>query len=161
MNAFWMAIPHAAPSELIPLDDILTRLLVRLQISHDEALMHFHLAPLSARRDMALLGIIHRAALRKGPPQLHQFFMRARAFNGHSRTVLDPCVGRPLLIMRRSIFGLIPFYNNLPEEVIQIQDIAAFQKRLQDMLRKAINENLPNWHSLFRSSFCLLFALLR
>ena len=75
-----MAISHAAPSELIPLDDILTRLLVRLQISHEEALMHFHLAPLGARRDMALLGIIHRAALRKGPPQLHQFFMRARAF---------------------------------------------------------------------------------
>ena len=148
-----MAISHAAPSELTPLDDILTRLLVRLQISHEEALMHFHFAPLSARRDMALLSIIHRAALRKGPPQLHHFFMRARAFNGHSRTVLDPCVGRPLLIMRRSIFVFTPFYYNLPEEIIQIQDIVAFQKRLQDMFRKAINENLLNWYSLFRSRY--------
>ena len=62
-----ITIAHAAPSELQPLDDILTRLLVRLGISREDALMTFNLAPLNARRDIALLGIIHKAALRNGP----------------------------------------------------------------------------------------------
>ena len=80
--------------------------------------MYFNLAPLNARRDIALLGIIHRAALRNGPPQFHQFFIRARAFNGHSRVLYDPCVGRPLIFFRRSIFGLVRFYNRLLEVVM-------------------------------------------
>ena len=66
-----MAISHAAPSELQPVDNELTRLLPRLRISQEIALMHIHIAPLSARRDMALLGIIHKAALRQGPPHSH------------------------------------------------------------------------------------------
>ena len=69
-----MAIAHAAQSDLLPLEDALTTLLVRLGISHEEALMHFNLAPLNTRIDIALLGIIHRAACRKGPTQFHNFF---------------------------------------------------------------------------------------
>ena len=36
--------------------------------------MNFNLAPLSTRRDIAMLGVIHRAALREGPQQLLIFF---------------------------------------------------------------------------------------
>ena len=69
------AIAHACPSMLEPLDDVLTRLLVRLSISHEEALFHFNLAPLCTRRDIAQLGLIHRALLRKGLPHLHVFYL--------------------------------------------------------------------------------------
>ena len=60
-------------------------------MTHEEALFHFNLAPLETRRDIAQLGVIHRAALRKGPNHLHNFFMRARSFSGHSKQVFDPC----------------------------------------------------------------------
>ena len=113
--------------------------------------MHFHLAPLRARREIALLGIIHRAALRQGPPHFHQFFIRARAIYGHTRTIYDPCVGRSQLYFRRSIFGLVAFYNRLPEEVIQLTEINAFQRCLQNTLRMAVEVNVPNWHLIFRS----------
>ena len=86
---------HASPYDLRALDEILTRLLVRFEISHEEALMNFSLALLNCRRDTAALGLIHRAVLRNGPPQLHQFFIRVRAFHGHSHVIYDPCVGRP------------------------------------------------------------------
>ena len=145
-----MAIAHAAQSDLLPLDDVLMRLLVRLGISREEALMHLNLAPLNTRRDIALLGIIHRAACRKGPTQFHIFFMRAEAFYGHSRLLYDPCVGRPQMYMKRSIFGLVRFYNALPEDIIQVTDIAAFQSQLQELVRKAIRSNMPIWHLLFR-----------
>eukprot|EP00969_Alexandrium_andersonii_P279798 12368234-Alexandrium_andersonii.AAC.1 len=38
------------------------------------ALLRFRLAPLAVRRDIALLGLVHRAALGLGPPQLQQIF---------------------------------------------------------------------------------------
>ena len=56
-----------------------------------------------------------------------------------------------ITIFRRSIFGLVRFYNRLPEEIIQMSDIAVFQSRMQDIVRKAVHENMPNWHCLFRS----------
>ena len=67
------AIAHASPSMLDGLNDILTRLLVRLGISHEVVLMHFNLAPLGIRRDIAQLGLIHRTVLKKGPPHFKQF----------------------------------------------------------------------------------------
>ena len=97
-----------------------TRLLVRLGITHEEALMNFNLAPLNSRRDIASLGLLHRAVLRMGPPQLHQFFTRVRSFNGHSHQIYDPCVGRSQEYFRRSIFGLVAFYNRLPEAIVNL-----------------------------------------
>ena len=84
------AIAHATPSLLQPLNDILTRLLVRLGVAHEEALFHFNLAPLETRRDIAQLGVIHRAALRQGPNRLHYMFARGQTFLGHSMFA-GPC----------------------------------------------------------------------
>ena len=38
------------------------------------ALLNFNLAPLATRRDIGMLGVIHRTALGKGPSQLKQHF---------------------------------------------------------------------------------------
>ena len=40
----------------------------------DAALHEFNLAPLESRRDMAMLGLIHRTLLGQGPPQFQQWF---------------------------------------------------------------------------------------
>ena len=125
-----LAIAHASPSTLKPLNDILTRLLVRLGISHEAALFYFNLAPLEIRRDIALLGLIHRAALRQGPMHLQQMFMCVRVCIGHSRHILDPIAGCPHLYLRRSIFGLIRIYNRLPQETVDILDVSSFQSEL-------------------------------
>ena len=51
------------------LDAVQTRFLRDAGVDEVEALMHFNLAPLSLRRDIAVLGVVHRAALGEGPPQ--------------------------------------------------------------------------------------------
>eukprot|EP00969_Alexandrium_andersonii_P269227 11899382-Alexandrium_andersonii.AAC.1 len=43
-------------------------------MSDEEALLRFGLAPLAVRRDIALLGMIHRTILGKGPSQFAAFF---------------------------------------------------------------------------------------
>ena len=60
-------IYHAAPSTIQPLDFVLLRFLRQLSISPLDALLHFGLAPLQTRRNIAMLGVIHRTLLGEGP----------------------------------------------------------------------------------------------
>eukprot|EP00973_Karenia_brevis_P088348 12250303-Karenia_brevis.AAC.1 len=43
-------------------------------LTAEEALLHFKLAPLHTRRHIAILAVIHRAAIGQGPPQLSRLF---------------------------------------------------------------------------------------
>ena len=54
-----------------------TRFLKALGCSELEALMEFNLAPLRTRRDVAMLGVLHRTVLDKGPEHFKEFFKLA------------------------------------------------------------------------------------
>ena len=56
------AFYHASTSILQPLDRVLHSFLSQLSISEIEALIHFNLVPLALRRDIAMLGMIHRTS---------------------------------------------------------------------------------------------------
>ena len=64
------AVYHATDSVLEPLNKVQEGYLRRLGLTEVESLMEFRLAPLSCRRDMAMLGVLHRAAFKKGPEHL-------------------------------------------------------------------------------------------
>ena len=68
------ALLHASCSVLQPLDNVLDRFLKKVGLSNIDALTEFNLAPLQCRRDIAALGIIHRAILGLRPPHFRQFF---------------------------------------------------------------------------------------
>ena len=144
------AIAHASPILLESIDDILTRLLVRLGVSHEEALIHFNLVPLTIRRDIAQLGIIHRTVLKKGPPHFQELFPRVQSINGHFRTVFNRAHGCNANYIRHSIFNLIGCYNRLPIEIVSIDDVSGFQSGLQELVQKAITEQHPYWRCYFR-----------
>ena len=145
-----MAIAHASPFLLEALDDILTSLLVTLGISHAEALMHFNLAPLDTRRDIAQLGLIHRSVLNKGPPHFKLLFPRIQSINGHFRSVFNRAHGCNAGYIKHSIFRLIGYYNRLPFEIIEIDDVSTFQSELQNLVRNTISTNYPLWRTFFR-----------
>ena len=68
------AVYHATDTVLRKLDAVQIRFLNALDCSELQALMEFNLAPLTARRDMAMLGVIHRTVLGKGPEHFKKFF---------------------------------------------------------------------------------------
>ena len=72
------AVYHAMDTALLPLNAVQERFLRKVGVSELEALMVFNLAPLATRRDMAMLGVVHRAALRKGPSHFWKFFQPER-----------------------------------------------------------------------------------
>ena len=104
---------------MAPLDAVLTRFLRSVQISDLEALYYFHLAPLSVRRDIALLGMIHRTVLGLGPAQFQEFFVIDRAprhprLYRHCRHLVDPCDLRCPDYALHAALGGVKVYNLLP-----------------------------------------------
>ena len=69
------AISHAADSHLYVLDSVQRRFLENVNLDPRTAFSTYNLAPLSARRDIANLGVVYRAVLRRGPKKLHKFFV--------------------------------------------------------------------------------------
>jgi hypothetical protein len=104
------AIYHATGTVLRQLDGLQDRFLRDLGITREAALMDFSLAPLSMRRDIAMLGILHRAAISDGPEQFRKYFYRKPS----SLNLYDALDGKvSSRLMRRSIWGLPKVYNTL------------------------------------------------
>ena len=57
------AIFHASLNVLEPVDRVQRRLLRELGLSEVDALLNFRLAPLPSRRDIAMLGFLHKVTL--------------------------------------------------------------------------------------------------
>ena len=137
------AYAHAAASVVAALDRVQDRFLREMGISKNDAAIRFKLLPLSVRRNIALLGVIHRAVLKEGPLPLHDFFPLAvgTARSGtttraqgarHNRQVLDFCdVHFRTDMFRRSAFGYVSVYNALPQHVIDSVSVKCFQHKLQ------------------------------
>ena len=68
------AIYHTCESSIQRLDRVQERFLEKIGLPVDAALHEFNLAPLHSRRDIAMLGVIHRSALGRGARQFYEFF---------------------------------------------------------------------------------------
>ena len=140
------ALYHATASVLGQLDRTQDSFLRELGIDRAAALMDFNLAPLSMRRDIALFGMLHRAALRDGAPQLREVLKR----RAEGWMLVDPLEGQsPSLLMRRSIWGLIRVYNKLRGS-LQCAEVKDFQMLLQERAKSIVRKGLlASWETLY------------
>eukprot|EP00969_Alexandrium_andersonii_P092215 4072441-Alexandrium_andersonii.AAC.1 len=101
-------------------------------MSDEEVLRRFGVAPLVVRRDIALLGMIHRTILEKSPLQFAAFFrlgtqpapLRGRR---HLRHLRDPCGVRCPDNALRSALIATRVYNILSDFVVAAPSVKAFQ----------------------------------
>ena len=107
------------------------------------ALVDFHLAPLAVRRDIAMLGLIHRTVLGKGPAQF------AEHFQGQSHHVVrDPRKDFKNPLIKRSALGLVAIYNMLPQSTRAARTVKLFQRSVQAIISNASENGHPKWHEL-------------
>ena len=150
------AIYHACDSILAPLNKFQDKFLAELGISAEDALFHFNLAPLTCRRDMAMLGLIHRCTLDKGPNHFKEVFKRSTAqrrntragSKEHDKQLVDMRSRSFLEVERRSALGLIWVYNHLPQEIVSVSDVKGFQRDLQGLLKHQIMLGRDDWKSM-------------
>ena len=141
------AIHHAAPSVLDAVDRVQRRFLREIGLTELEALEKFRLAPLPARRDMAMLGLIHRVCHGLAPAPLADLFT-ARQWSRpssaittkssrlrHGRQLTDFVgMGGHTETLRRSCFGLVTIWNLLPPIVVDSKTTKQCQRSLQKSL---------------------------
>ena len=153
-------VHFASSSVLLELDDVQSRFLRQIDLSEESALMTFNLAPLCVRRDISILGVIHRAAMCAGPPMLWKYFRLdsasivarpTRRARRHSMHLVEWPAGRNLDIMRRSALGMIRVYNLLPADLVEKRCLSEFQRGLTDLVRARVVARDPRWKHLLSS----------
>jgi hypothetical protein len=134
------AIYHATRDILSRLDRVQTKFLEDVGISEADALMEFNLAPLSTRRDIAMLGVLHRRVLGKGPLQFRKYFKLQGP-----RTLEDPRNELKGRLFTRSILGLIAIYNMVPERIRAARSVKDFQSQLQMLVKERMAQGCEDW----------------
>ena len=127
---------HSAPSVLKPLDDIQKLMLSEIGVSEEEAIVSYSLAPLQMRRHISMLGLLHKVASGIAPKPIGQLFctipltLRSYGFGTsrrlHNLQIQDPVVPSHPQIIKRSVFGLVKVYNNLPPQWVENRSVIAF-----------------------------------
>ena len=163
------ALYHAAPSVLNRIDRVQRRFLRELGFSEEAALNDYRLAPLESRRDMAMLGALHKVTLGIAPAQLMDLFpakptlpvgtsahsfdrQRLRHWRApHDCQLHTEAHFQSSNVLLRSLFGLVFCYNKLPQHVVAAKSVKEFQRHLQYGLMKGANSGMPNWQLLYSS----------
>ena len=147
---------------LQPLDDLQHKLLRVVGCTEVEALMLWNLAPLATRRDVAMLGVIHRAVLKEGPAHLQKFFQLredtlqttywtrgAGRRAQHGKQLKNKAYTNCPELRRRSALGLIQVYNLLPAEAVAQSSVKDFQSKLQEELKNRAAAGVEDWPSTY------------
>ena len=153
------ALYHASNSVLAPLDAVQTRFLRELGLSPESAFLDNNLAPLSLRRDIAMLGLVFKCVRGLAHPLLCRLFPRdGRASHRHatrtaevrhSEQIVDRSENFRLNVSRRSLLGLARVFNLLPAEVVQHKSVSAFQSGLTSLARRLCRQGYPEWSMRF------------
>ena len=131
------AVFQAAETTLAGIDAVQRRFLRECGLSDEDALLHFNLAPLETRRDIAMLGLISSFGSRMWPEALceHVFALCRRRFLRNTTNNFYLHRSPPHLpILSRSAWGLVDVYNLLPAQVVGQKSVASMQHELQTLL---------------------------
>ena len=153
------AIYHASDTILKQLDGIQAHFFRDLGLSENEAFTRFNLAPLCFRRDVAMLGLLHKCTLGiaheslrtilPAAPFQHQRSHQTRLASGrHNKQLLERCFDKHLDMLKRSVFGLTRIYNLLPQFVVDAETLKSFQARLTKAAHLQC-ENDRNWTCMY------------
>ena len=156
------AIYHAPGYFLGQVNNVQTTFLEEMGLSSECALLDFKLAPLTTRRDIAMMGLLQRVARGVAPPQLSSVICREntatfpRCLRGpslrHNSQLQDPIDGTHSNMMERSVLGLVYPYNCLPQKVIVSKSISIFQRTLQAAVKRVARDRVNNWQYLIRAA---------
>ena len=152
------ALYHATDTALRKVDRVQDSFLRAAGLTKEEALLQYRLAPLSTRRDIAMLGLIHRTVLGQGPKHFQRWFRAADTRNtgynlrsaakAHNKQLHDFVDETHTELLRRSALGLPRVYNELPAQVVNNKSVKTFQRALQGLVVAALKFGQESWSTL-------------
>ena len=149
---------HASESVLSRVDGVQRRFLRELEMSEEDALLRFRLAPLRLRREIGILGLLHRVNLGQTSGQITALFPRvgqreSRTHNlrvrYHDHQLHDRVDNHSSSLFKRSIFGMVSCYNALPQRFVEAPSVKPFQSGLQRAIMKLASGGHDGWQEVF------------
>ena len=124
----------------------------------ERAFIDHHFAPPSLRRNIAVLGLLHKRVLGKCHPSFAELlpwwsdrFSEARGI-GHTKQLYGHWgdITNHRALYDRSIFAMVDVYNNLPQHAVDAPSVSYFQSYVNHIARTRCETGDPSW----ASSFC-------
>ena len=133
------SILHATETVLGRLDRIQNSFLRDIDVTPEEAFLKYNFAPTVLRRDIGLLGFVHKATLEKCHPGIQKLLTlrEPNAYDYHNKPIknyLDNVICHHGIFFR-SIFGTALLYNRLSQSIVNEPTITKFQARLTTITR--------------------------
>ena len=126
-----------------------------LQINEEIAFQQFNLAPPVLRRDIGMLGLLHKIVLGLAHPAFSVLFPRdpdpPAHFNNKAFYDRRGDVIFNHNIFNRSLLGLVTIYNRLPQIIVDFKTIADFQSALTNQARYRCAQKKEGWKFSFNS----------
>jgi len=154
-------IQHACASQLQRIDAAQRGYLRELHLTEESGFVVYNFAPPSLRRDIGLLGFLHKRTLEQCHPAIIAFFGRAPHVqpwhDKQLQTYLAQCTHQRGLY-ERSIFNIVHVYNRLPQEVVDIASVSNFQACLTAMAKRKCDVGARNWRQIFRTPLAYVLS---
>ena len=144
------ALYHAATSHLNRLDGMQRGFLYELGLAEDQCYLEWNFAPLSLRRDIGLLGLLHKRVLGQSHPSIDVFFSWAIDTinpDWHSKQLYNHSYDTFFRteLFKRSIFALVGIYNRLPQYIVDLPTVQQFQRELTRIAKSFCEVQHPRW----------------
>jgi len=157
MEAHMGGIFHATSTRLDKIDHVQDRFLRELGISAEYAFEEFNFAPPKLRRNIGILGLLHKRVLGLCHPSFERLlpwyssrFEPSRG-HGHNKTLyghnceISHCQG----LFSRSIFSMVDIYNSLLQYTVDNSSVSEFQSYLNHIAHTKCQQGDVKWMSLF------------
>ena len=133
------AIYHASGTALAKLDRLQVSFLEELRMTEEVAFLDHNFAPSELRRDIGILGFLHKRVLEKCHVGLVRLLpadhREGRWHDRQLQSFIPQCMHRHVLF-QRSLFGMIAVYNRMPQWVVEEDTVQKFQTTLTKMARR-------------------------
>jgi len=145
---------HATSSLLEKIDHAQERFLRELEVSPEQALLDFNFAPPRIRRNIAVLGLIHKRVLGKCHPTYERLlpwyadrFSAPRSMPCHSKQLYNHNVeiSHQRSLYNRSIFAMVDVYNNLTQSMVDSPTVSSFQSCLNKVVKARCESADVTW----------------
>ena len=153
MEAHSGGIFHASTSILEQFAKSQIYFLEELGETEATAFLNFNFAPPALRRNIAMLGMIHKKVLGKCHPSFDKL-LPSKSYITEDRNSKQIYahwleIKEHRALFNRSIFGMVDLYNNLSQAVVDSSSVSLFQSRLTEVARERCKRNASEWHLSF------------
>ena len=140
-------------SHLAKLDDVQRHFLNDIEVSEATAFIDMNFAPPTLRRNIGMLGLLHKRSLGLCHPDFEMLLPWFHSRFGfvvagrHNKQLYNHAleVTAQVGLFRRSVFAMVDVYNHLPQSVVDSPSVSAFQIHLTHIAKERCKTAMPNW----------------